>query len=93
MWIQWLLNWLNIKTFLLNGQSSVTNLETWDMIMCCTSQGAVVDEYGAMVDWWLGEKTRRNSENDLLEGHLIYHESRKKSPGTELEVAGWESSS
>jgi hypothetical protein len=40
----------------------------------------VTDAYGAMAERLLTEEARRNAETNLVQCHLMYHESHMKSP-------------
>jgi hypothetical protein len=56
-----------------------------------TPQGAVIDEYEAMVEWRLTRENQRILEKPL-QCHFAYHEPHIKSPGIELKAAQWEAS-
>jgi hypothetical protein len=53
-----------------------------------TPQESVIDECGAMMKWWLAGENQRNSENNWLHCHFVYHKPHMKSPGALL----WEAS-
>lgn len=51
----------------------------------CTLRGAVMDEYGAMVEWWLAEKDLKTRRKTCFSASSLIHESHLKSPGTKPE--------
>jgi hypothetical protein len=55
-----------------------------------TPQGAVVDGYGTMVEWWLKGENQRTLEQNLLQCHSFHHESHIESTGIEPEALRWE---
>jgi hypothetical protein len=59
---------------------------------CHTSQRAVIDEYGAMIEWWLARESWINPEMNLLQCHAIHHEPYMKSPVIDPEAPWWEAS-
>jgi hypothetical protein len=48
-----------------------------------TPRGAVIDEYGATMGWWLAGE-QKNSEKNLLQCHFGHCEFYSKSPGIEV---------
>jgi hypothetical protein len=46
------------------GQRWSRNLKTVDVVTCCL--GAVANNYGVRVEWWLSGLNRRNSDRNLL---------------------------
>lgn len=52
---------------------------------CHTSQAAVTDKHGEIIEWCAMGKTRRNSEKDLHLCHYVHHKSHIKSQ----HLTGW----
>jgi hypothetical protein len=58
---------------------------------CRTPQGAMIDEYGAAVEWWLaGRISKKFRKNCPF--HFIHYEPHLKSPESDLEAVPWEAS-
>lgn len=55
-----------------------------------TSQVAVIDKYGAIVERSLERENRRDSEKILIHRYVIHHESHMQLLGTEYEALYWE---
>jgi hypothetical protein len=45
------------------------------------SQGAMINGYGAMVEWWLAAKNQGTLKKKHLQRHYFHHESYLKLPG------------
>jgi hypothetical protein len=67
-------------------------VETEEAILCCLlslASEAMTEEYGAMMEWWLAEGNRTNSERMFLECFL-FHRSLNQSPAAgRLGVPAW----
>jgi hypothetical protein len=50
-----------------------------------TTQEAVIDEYGTMMEWWLEEENQKTLEKNLLQPHFIQYKFCIASPGNERE--------
>jgi hypothetical protein len=65
------------------------------MIICCpdkctyNSEGGVIHEYGAIMEWWLAGESRINSERNLHQCHIAHHECPVKSPGIQTDARWW----